>query len=93
MEEKDKRVDEVVQSLQKQGYKNIFLWRDKKGTYYPLHAHPYEEIRVVLDGELVIVEENGTRHHLRKGDRLKVSPGLRHEAFVLEDCKYICGSR
>jgi quercetin dioxygenase-like cupin family protein len=89
----EKRVEELVEELQREGYTNIFLWEDKKGSYYPFHSHPYREIRVVIEGELIIEEENGARHHLKRGDRLEVTPGLRHKALAVEDCKYLCGSK
>ncbi|AZV46888.1 cupin domain-containing protein [Nautilia sp. PV-1] len=85
-------IDKTVANLEKDGYKNIFIWSDSKGTYYDWHSHPYEEIRVMLKGEMIInTKENSYR--LKKGDVLKVPAGEIHEAKILEDCEYICGSK
>jgi quercetin dioxygenase-like cupin family protein len=81
-----------IKDLEKEGYKNIFIWQDSKGTYYDWHKHPYEEIRVMLKGEMVIKTKD-KEFHLKPGDVLKVPAGEEHEAYILEDCEYICGSK
>jgi len=83
---------EQIKKLQEEGYQNIFVWSDSKGTYYDWHTHPYEEIRVMLKGEMIINTKK-QKFHLKPGDVLKVPAGEMHEAYVLEDCEYICGSK
>ena len=87
-----KNSSEVIRDLEKKGYKNIFVWSDKKGTYYDYHRHPYDEIRVMLKGEMIIKTKTD-KFHLKAGDILNVPAGEEHEAYVLEDCEYICASR
>jgi len=82
----------LINDLQKEGYKNIFIWSDSKGTYYDWHSHEYEEIRIMLKGEMQINTKNNS-YLLKKGDVLKVPAGEMHEAYVIEDCEYICGSK
>ncbi|WP_456479649.1 cupin domain-containing protein [Nautilia sp.] len=85
-------VNAVIKNLEKEGYKNIFIWSDSKGTYYDWHTHPYEEIRIMIKGEMIINTKNKT-YHLKTGDILKVPPGEEHNAEVLEECEYICASK
>jgi quercetin dioxygenase-like cupin family protein len=87
-----KEITSEIEKLKKEGYKNIFIWEDKKGIYYNWHTHPYEEIRIMLEGEMIINTKT-SKHHLKKGDILKVPPNETHEAYILEDCKYICASK
>jgi quercetin dioxygenase-like cupin family protein len=84
--------NKIIDALQKEGYSNIFIWQDSKGTYYDWHSHPYEETRVMLKGEMIIKTKNN-EYHLKAGDRLNVPAGETHEAYILEDCEYICGSK
>jgi len=87
-----KNISKIIENLKKDGYKDIFIWKDTKGTYYNWHKHPYNEIRVMLKGEMVINTKN-KKYHLKEGDILDVPAGEIHEAYVLKDCEYICGSK
>jgi len=89
---KRSKMDKIIEKLKKEGYKNIFVHTDYKGTFYDWHTHPYEEIRVILEGEMIINTKNKS-YHLKKGDILKVKPNEEHNAKVLSDCTYICGSK
>jgi len=84
--------EKFIKELEKEGFKDIYIWQDKKGTYYNWHKHPYEEARVMLKGEMIINTKD-KKIHLKPGDKLLVPAGEVHEAYVLEDCEYICGSR
>jgi quercetin dioxygenase-like cupin family protein len=85
-------IDKIIKDLEKEGYTNIFIWSDTKGTLYDWHTHPYEEIRVMLKGEMAINTKDNT-YLLKAGDILKVPPGEKHNAEILEDCEYICASK
>ena len=87
-----KNTSEIINELKQKGFRDIFIWSDSKGTYYDWHKHPYDEIRVMLKGEMIINTKN-KKHHLKAGDILNVPAGEIHEAYVLEDCEYICGSK
>ncbi len=87
-----KTTSDIIKELQEEGYKNIFVWRDTKGTYYDWHKHPYNEVRVMLSGEMII-KTSQKEFHLKEGDRLNVPAGEIHEAYVLNDCEYVCGSK
>jgi quercetin dioxygenase-like cupin family protein len=87
-----KSTSELINQLKKEGYKNIFLYSNTKGTYYNWHRHPYEEVRIMLKGKMKINTKNNS-FLLSPGDRLDVPAGEEHEAYVLEDCEYICGTK
>jgi quercetin dioxygenase-like cupin family protein len=87
-----KKPSEIIEELKQNGYRDIFIWSDSKGTYYDWHKHPYDEIRIMLKGEMIINTKD-KKFHLKPGDRLDVPAGEIHEAYVLEDCEYICGSK
>ena len=87
-----KNTSEIIEELKKEGYKNIYVWSDSKNTYYDWHKHPFNEVRIMLKGEMIINTKNN-KFHLKAGDRLEVPADEVHEAYVLEDSEYICASK
>ena len=84
--------NEIIKEFEKKGYKNIFVWSDSKGTYYDWHTHPYNEIRYMLKGKMIINTKDKSIE-LNPGDIAEVKAGEAHEAYVLEDCEYICATK
>ena len=84
--------NKIIKDLEKKGYKNIFVWSDSKGTYYDWHSHPYNEIRYMLKGKMIINTKN-KKIELKAGDIAEVKKGELHEAYVLEDAEYICAAK
>ena len=82
----------IIKELEEKGYKNIFVWSDSKGTYYDWHTHPYNEIRYMLKGKMIINTKD-KKIILNPGDIAEVKKNEPHEAIVLEDCEYICASK
>jgi len=85
-------IQNIIKNLENEGYKNIFIHKDLKDTYYDWHKHPFEEVRIIIEGKLKINTKTKT-FILKKGDRLNVPKNEEHEAYVLEDTTYICGSK
>ncbi|WP_187646927.1 cupin domain-containing protein [Nitrosophilus labii] len=85
-------VEEVKKILEDEGYFNIFVWRDTKGTFYPTHTHPYDEVRWVIEGEIVIANDEA-EFLLGPGDRLNSPPNTPHWAKVISNITYVCGSK
>jgi len=83
---------QIRETLEKEGYFNIFRWCDAAGTRYPEHTHPHREVRWILSGRLYIIE-NGVTLDLGPGDRMESEAGVPHTAYVPEDVCYICASR
>ena len=82
----------IKEILQKEGFFNIFTWFDPKNTHYPLHTHPHYEVRWILEGELVIIEDD-KEIVLKPGDRLESAPNTPHAAYTVIGAKYVCASR
>jgi quercetin dioxygenase-like cupin family protein len=58
-------------------------WADPAGTVYPVHAHEYPEVRVVLRGQLRVgLPETGEEFTLGAGDRLDLPANTPHWADV-----------
>ena len=59
----------------------------KAGSVFELHAHPEEQIMVVLEGFCDEVIEDAI-YRVGPGDVLRLPPNVRHGAFLREaDCK------
>jgi quercetin dioxygenase-like cupin family protein len=84
--------EKIVEKLKKEGYENFYVWKDEKGAHYDWHSHEYHEARGMLKGEMIINTKNST-HRLKPGDVLYVKPGELHEAYVLEECEYVCAMK
>ena len=87
---KDK--EEIKKILEEEGYSNIFEWCDGAGSFYDWHIHPYQEVRWVYEGEVVMGTEEG-EVVLKEGDRLDLPAGTRHWAKTTKGVCYICGSK
>lgn len=59
-----------------------------------LHQHPFDEVRVVVDGEL-IVDVAGNQLLLRSGDRLEIPSNTKHQLSTKADlgCKSLYAKR
>ncbi len=78
--------------LKEEGYFNIFPWCDGEGSFYDWHTHPYQEVRWVYKGEVIMGTEEG-EVILRPGDRLDLPEGTKHWAKSEKGVCYICGSK
>ncbi len=85
--------EEAERKLEELGYSNIYLWSDPPETFYDWHTHPYDEVRYVLSGEILIETEEGS-YLLKAGDLMRVPAGTKHRAKVgKEGVSYLCGSK
>jgi len=88
-----KTVEEAKEYLERLGYKDIYLWRDAPNTHYDWHTHTFDEVRLVVEGEILIGTEEG-EYLLKAGDMMVVPKGTRHWAKVgPEGVSYLCGSK
>lgn len=68
-------------------------WSDDAGATYASHAHPFPEVRVVVEGSMTIIC-GAAEHELRAGDRFDVDPDTEHSAVVGPDgVTYLAGRR
>jgi quercetin dioxygenase-like cupin family protein len=49
------------------------------GGHTPYHTHPFEHLNYVIEGEGVVVMENGEELPVKKGDFALVLPGEKHQ--------------
>ena len=63
-------------------------------TTIPDHRHPFDEVRMVAQGELHI-NISGTQLLLRAGDRILIPSNTRHSKSVKtpEDCICVCATK
>lgn len=77
--------------------KMIFLAEDlapreeilTKEETYPDHRHPFDEIRMILDGELAM-NISGNQLLLRPGDKIMIPSNTKHSQRVLGDRPCVC---
>lgn len=49
------------------------------GGHTPYHTHEFEHLNYIIDGEGVVVKEDGSEEHVKKGDFVLVMPGDKHQ--------------
>ncbi len=62
--------------------------------YTPYHQHDYEQLNYIIDGEGVIINEQGEEKPLKKGDFALVLPNEKHQYKNINKDKpfvFICG--
>ena len=79
------------QQLEKDGFKNIYEWKDEPNTVYPKHRHKDKVSFYIIDGSLVFLIEDKVIE-LKSGDRFDVPPNQEHTAKVgSKVCVFIVG--
>ncbi len=65
-----------------------------KEKTYPEHRHPFDEVRMVLYGELLL-NINGNQLLLRSGDKIMIPSNTKHSQKVLgnKDCFCIVANK
>jgi quercetin dioxygenase-like cupin family protein len=63
-------------------------WQIRKAVRFGEHEHPYEQAGYMLKGAMELIVA-GEKHLLRPGSAYVVASGVRHDAFVLEDCEIL----
>ncbi len=65
-------------ALQTEGL-SVLEWSDPPGTIYPVHTHPFVQVRVLLSGHLRIgLPETGEEILLNPGDRFDLPADTPH---------------
>ena len=65
-----------------------------KDEVYPEHRHPFDEVRMILEGELSM-NINGNQLLLRSGDKIIIPSNTKHSQKVLSDkpCECIVANK
>lgn len=64
------------------------------GGNTPYHIHDYEHMNYIIDGEGAVVNEEGKKQPVKKGDFVLVMPNEKHQYLNLSDVNemvMICG--
>jgi quercetin dioxygenase-like cupin family protein len=84
---------EVIESLTKEGFTDVYTWEDQAGTKYPEHTHEKLTAHVILTGEMILIDKNGEKT-LKAGERFDIPQGTVHKAKMgPEGCRYVIGER
>ncbi len=57
--------------------------------FIPDHRHPFDEVRIVLSGELII-DVSGNKLLLRAGDKIVIPSNTKHSKSVEGDIECVC---
>ncbi|MCB0378903.1 MAG: cupin domain-containing protein [Bdellovibrionales bacterium] len=60
-----------------------------KEEVYPEHRHPFDEVRMILEGELSM-NINGNQLLLRAGDKIMIPSNTKHSQKVISDVPCLC---
>ena len=79
--------------LQDEGFSHTYVWEDGPNARYPEHTHAVETAHIILDGEMTVEMEGGSRTYC-PGQRCDVPAGAAHAAFMgRAGCRYLIGER
>ena len=79
-----------MQRLQAEGFIDIRVCPLPPSEDTPEHTHDVHTVHIVLDGELMITDENGTSTY-RPGDRVEFPAGTTHKAKSINGGSMIIG--
>jgi mannose-6-phosphate isomerase-like protein (cupin superfamily) len=84
---------EYKNQLEKEGFKDIYVWEDGPLVEYPKHTHEKFTTHIILEGEMTLADSSGAKV-LKVGDRLDILAGTVHSAKMgQEGCKYLVGEK
>ena len=77
--------DSVRRRFEAEGLR-IDRWSNRGNDYYDARMHVFCKVLHVLSGDITLsLPELGQEFRLRPGDRLELSPGVLHHAFIGPD--------
>lgn len=56
----------------------------EKGSIFPLHSHPHEQLAYILKGKLRVIC-GGQEYFVEEGDSFVVPGGVEHQVFAIEE--------
>ncbi len=66
----------------------LAYWNVDAGATLKLHAHPHEQVTLVLEGEFELIVEGETRRN-GPGSVVVIPGGIPHSGKALTDCKLV----
>jgi mannose-6-phosphate isomerase-like protein (cupin superfamily) len=84
---------ELVAGLNREGFRQTYVWQDGPNAFYPEHQHACETAHVIVSGEMTLTL-NGEARTYRAGERCDVPAGAAHSARMgPRGCRYLIGER
>lgn len=82
---------DILNSLKKEGYKEVYIWKDAPNFAYDKHCHEYETKLVIVEGGIELdVDEK--KINLSPGKDFIIPAWKYHSAVVgSEGCRYAVG--
>jgi quercetin dioxygenase-like cupin family protein len=81
-------VDGLIGTIAHGAGMTLASWSFTSGTTLPEHAHPHEQIALVIEGELELTID-GTAHILKPGDTAVIPGNVPHAARALSACRVV----
>jgi mannose-6-phosphate isomerase-like protein (cupin superfamily) len=83
----------LAQTLQREGFRDTYVWQDAPNAEYPDHTHATETAHIILSGEMTITMNGETRTY-GAGERCDVGGSVTHSARMgPRGCRYLIGER
>ncbi len=80
-----------IKKLIAEGFKEVYVWKDKPNEIYKEHSHPYDTKLIIVGGEISLNLEN-KNVRLKAGDAVLIKKNKLHSAKVGDrGCEYIVG--
>jgi quercetin dioxygenase-like cupin family protein len=73
--------ERFIQTLEKEGFADVFEWQDPAGKTYAEHTHTGKVTYMITDGAITFTL-NGTEKLLQAGERFNVPAGVPHSMLV-----------
>lgn len=84
---------ELEKLLKDEGFSGIFAHTDGPDAYYPEHTHSGITAHIVLEGEITVSSQGGTKTY-RAGERFDVPASSVHSARIgPSGCRYMIGEK
>ncbi|RME18070.1 MAG: cupin domain-containing protein [Bdellovibrio sp.] len=89
---KEPDIESIKKLFEAEGYEP-FVEKFDAGTVLPDHRHPFDEVRMVVEGEL-LVNVAGNQLLLRPGDKIVIPSNTRHSKKVngAKACVCVCAN-
>jgi len=73
--------ERFIQTLEKEGFADVFEWQDAAGTQYAEHTHTGKVTYMITDGSIIFTSD-GISQEIPAGKRYDVPVGLPHSMKV-----------
>ena len=84
---------EIIQSLNSEGYTKVYIHDAKPNENYPSHSHPWDTKLIILNEQLE-VEINNKHLILGPGDKIDILRDVVHKGKAgIKGCRYIVAEK